>query len=77
MKNKVLSIILGSSVLLIVFIITIVVAILMVLDFFGANVTDNYVENNLEYAEKYINVLNKNIKKGRDTFHYHVSFIFI
>ena len=46
-------------------IIAIIVAVLMLLDFFDANVTDNYVENNSEYTEKYIKVLNKNIKKGK------------
>lgn len=65
MVKKILSIILSSSILLIAVIITILVSILMILDFFGANVTDNYVENNLEYAEKYIKVLNKNIKRGK------------
>ena len=34
----------------------------MVLDFFGANITDGYIENNREYAGQYRAVLNKNIK---------------
>lgn len=65
MKKKILSIILGSSIFFLSVIVIIVVAILMVLDFFGANVTDSYVENNSEYGEKYIKVLNKNIKEGK------------
>ena len=36
----------------------------MVLDFFGANVTDDYVENNSEYSQNYLSVVNKNIKAG-------------
>lgn len=34
------------------------------MDFFGANVVDGYVENNSEYAERYISSLNNNISKG-------------
>ena len=36
----------------------------MVLDFFGANVTDGYVENNSQYASAYKHVLNSNLKSG-------------
>ena len=36
----------------------------MLMDFFGANITDGYVENNSEYSERYKTVLNKNIKTG-------------
>lgn len=34
----------------------------MIMDFFGANITDGYIENNSRYAEQYIKVANKNIK---------------
>lgn len=37
----------------------------MLLDFFGANVTDGYVENNGQYAEMYKEVLRKNIMAGK------------
>lgn len=34
------------------------------MNFFGANITDEYVENNYEYADKYREVLNDNIRNG-------------
>mgnify|MGYP002863624274 CR=1 FL=1 len=52
-KNKILKIILGSSTGLIIMAIIIIVPILMLLDFFGANITNGYVENNSDYAEMY------------------------
>ena len=36
----------------------------MLLDFFGANITDGYVENNSQYAEMYKAVVRKNIMNG-------------
>lgn len=36
----------------------------MVMDFFGANITDNYVENNMDYAETYKSTLNQALKNG-------------
>lgn len=44
--------------------IVIIVPVLMILDFFGANITDNYVENNMDYADKYKETLNKALKNG-------------
>jgi Membrane proteins related to metalloendopeptidases len=41
------------------------VPILMLMDFFGVNITDGYVEGNMEYAEEYRKVLNKNIPTNR------------
>ena len=41
-------------------------AVLVVLDFFGSSVTDGYVENNLEYADTYKQVLNEHITKNQD-----------
>ena len=38
--------------------------VLMLLDFFGVNVTDGYVENNIEYAEEYRSVVSKNLMAG-------------
>ena len=46
-------------------ILIILVPILMLLDFFGANVTDGYIENNSQYAEMYKEVLRKNIMTGK------------
>lgn len=42
----------------------ILIACLTSLDFFSVNITDNYVEYNSEYADMYIEVLNKNVKNG-------------
>ena len=62
MKKKIIKIILSSNTLLIIIGFIILIPILMLMDFFGANVTDGYIENNSEYAEQYKEVLNKNIK---------------
>ena len=35
----------------------------MLLDFFGANITDDYVVDNMDYADQYKTTLNKAIKK--------------
>ena len=35
--------------------------IFIIMGFFGADVTDDYVENNYEFASTYRNVLNKNL----------------
>ncbi len=39
--------------------------IFMIMGFFGANVTDDYVEDNYEFASDYKRVLNKNLKYGK------------
>lgn len=64
MKKKVVQIILSSSTLTIACLIIILVPVLMIMDFFGANITDDYVENNAEYATEYKRVLNLNLKSG-------------
>ena len=64
-KKKVLKLILSSSIGTISLALIILVPILMLLDFFGANVTDGYVENNSQYAEMYKEVLRKNIMTGK------------
>ena len=63
MKKK---IIIVSSMLLpiIIIFIPILVACLIVLDFFGVNTTDGYVVDNMAYAQDYKNVLNENIQNG-------------
>ncbi|MDO5568759.1 MAG: M23 family metallopeptidase [bacterium] len=59
-KSKVLKIILGSSTLTIIAFGIVLIPLLMLLDFFGAEVTsDGYVEGNSYYAEEYQRVLNK------------------
>ena len=40
----------------------VIISVLMVFDFFGGNISSSgYIENNIEYANDYISVLNKNI----------------
>lgn len=63
-KSKVLKIVMGSITGMVVMGLVILIPILMVLDFFGANITDNYVENNMDYADQYRETLNKAIKAG-------------
>jgi len=63
-KYKIIKLILSSSIGTISLALIILVPILMLLDFFGANVTDGYVENNSQYAEMYKEVLRKNIMSG-------------
>ena len=62
--NLIMKIIFSSSILTTVLFMVIIIACLLVLDFFGANITDGYVEGNMEYAEKYRSVLNKYLKNG-------------
>lgn len=62
--KKILSILLSSTTGLIIVGIIILVPILMIMDFFGANITDGYVEDNMEYAEQYKSVVNKNLKNN-------------
>lgn len=52
------------SIGLIICIIPIIISCLITLNFFCANVVDEYVEDNAEYGDIYEEVLNKNIKKG-------------
>lgn len=62
MKKKIISILLGSTGGLFLIGFIILIPVLMILDFFGANITDGYIENNSGYAEEYKKVLNENIK---------------
>lgn len=45
--------------------IIILLPILMVLDFFGVNITDDYVKDNMKYAEKYKSTLNSYLIKNK------------
>lgn len=63
-KNKILKIILSSSTGLIIMAMIVIIPALMILDFFGANITNGYVENNSDYADMYKEVVRKNIKAG-------------
>ena len=62
--KKIIILLTSSIVPIIAIFIAILVAILMTLDFFGTNSTDGYVKDNMEYAEEYKRVLNKNIRNG-------------
>lgn len=55
----------SSSTGLITLAIIIIVPVLMLLDFFGVNVTDGYVENNMAYSEMYIDVVKKKVTSGK------------
>ena len=60
--KKIISIFLSSTTGLIIISLIILIPVLMVMDFFGANITDNYIENNSQYAEQYRTVLTKNLR---------------
>ena len=67
MKNKkslLLKIIGGSTILSVACFITILICVLMLLDFFGAKLTEEKVQANAEYSDAYINALNKYLKNG-------------
>ncbi len=61
-KKNIIIVGLLSSLFLVVLVL--LISMLMVLNFFGSNVTDGYVENNEEYAEMYKEVLNENVRYG-------------
>ena len=54
----------GSSIGMVTMALIIIIPCLMILDFFGANITDDYVENNMDYADQYKSILNKALKNG-------------
>lgn len=60
--KKILSILLSSTTGIVILFLITLIPVLMIMDFFGANITDGYIENNSEYAEQYRTVANKNIK---------------
>ena len=62
-KSKLLKkVVFGSSAGMIAMFLLILIPVLMVLDFFGANITDDYVENNMDYADTYRAALNQALK---------------
>lgn len=60
--KKIIKLLLSSTTGIIILFLIILVPVLMIMDFFGANITDGYIENNSEYAEQYRTVANKYIK---------------
>lgn len=64
-KGKFLKkVVFGSSIGMVTAALVIIIPCLMILDFFGANITDNYVENNMDYADMYKETVNKALKNG-------------
>lgn len=63
-KSKIMKFIMGSNIGIVTIGLVIIIPCLMLMDFFGANITDGYVENNMDYADSYKATLNKNIKTG-------------
>lgn len=63
-KNKIIAIIGGSTTIMIAVAMVILIAVLMIFDFFGSNLTKEKIENNLEYGDAYLNAVNENIKDG-------------
>lgn len=63
MKNKILKIFLSSGTGIIIFGMIILIPVLMIYNFFGGEISSNggYIEGNMEYADKYLNTLNKNV----------------
>lgn len=64
-KSKIFKLIISSSLGVIGMGLVILIPVLMLLDFFGANITDGYVENNGQYADMYKEIVRKNIMNGR------------
>lgn len=63
-KKNIKKVIFGSSIGMICTVLVILIPVLMILDFFGANITDSYVENNMDYADSYKETVNKALKNG-------------
>ena len=63
-KSKIMKLVMGSSIGMVTMALIIIIPCLMILDFFGANITDDYVENNMDYADQYKSILNKALKNG-------------
>ena len=64
MNKKVILVILLSIVGVAVGGLILITPVLLLLDFFGINITDGYVENNIEYAEEYRSVVSRNLMSG-------------
>ena len=63
MKKKIM-LLTGLLISIIFLVFILILAMLMIFDFFGSNASDGYVENNEEYAEEYKEVLNENVRYG-------------
>lgn len=65
MKKKLLLMFAISLIIITIVSFILLSSIFIIMDFFGANVTDGYVSNNYEYASEYKNVANNFIKEGK------------
>ena len=63
MKKKIILILLSLISFLIAFFV-IIISCLMIFEYSDEAITDDYVENNGKYATRYLQVVNKHIKKG-------------
>lgn len=63
-KNLILKIIGGSTILTTVCVMTVLICVLMIFNFFGSKLTKEMVVDNKDYAEEYRNVVNKYLKDG-------------
>ena len=63
-KKIIWSIIGGSSILTIAVAMAILIAVLMIFDFFGTKLTKEKVQHNAEFADAYIQTVNKNLLNG-------------
>lgn len=62
--KKILILVISTILPIFAFLIAILVAVMLVLDFFGSSTTDWYVKDNIAYASDYKNALNENIQNG-------------
>ena len=63
-KNIIFKIVGASTILSIACFMVILICVLMLLDFFGAKLTEEKVQANAEYADAYTSALNKYLKNG-------------
>ncbi|MDO5568582.1 MAG: M23 family metallopeptidase [bacterium] len=63
-KNIFIKIIGGSTILTIACGMIILICVLMIFDFFGGKLTKDKIQNNTEYADEYLRVVNLNLKNG-------------
>ena len=63
-KKIIWSIIGGSSILTIAVAMAILIAVLMIFDFFGTKLTKEKVQHNAEFADAYIQAVNKHLLDG-------------
>ncbi len=64
MKSKIVIILLSFLIFIFLFFLIILTCILMIFDFFGTKLTKEKVQYNAEYADAYIQTVNKNLLNG-------------